>query len=449
MTPSRHPWLRTVALLVTTAVPFFGGRVSAQETPGAVTTAIVGGHLIDGTEAPPLRDAVVLVEGDRIVAVGTEAEIDVPAGARIVDANGYTVMPGLHDAHVHLMIVGHGVYDEFFPRYEDRLDEMMAISARQLLDAGVTSARDLGAPLEESLWIKEQVESGAIDGPRLFVSGPFLQKSTGPIQAIFRWTVEGEDDARAKVRQLAEAGVDVVKVIQADELTPEERRGIREESEAAGLHITAHGYDAEELAAAIETGARTIEHVNGRPLPRYDEASVELMAEAGVFSVFTSLVNRIYDITMEYPERLDDQRLVADLPEDVYMDVRASIDHPSTLGYFTQKREIGRWHDDKLRQLYDGGVRILVGTDSGTPMNFHYESTWQEMALLVEYGMPPMKVISAATSVPPRLYGLEDELGTIEPGKLADIIVVDGNPLSDMRALEHVVHVMKGGVLHR
>lgn len=441
--------LRCIFAACSLTLPALQGGVSAQALDSSGTTAIVGGYLIDGTEAPPVEDAVVLVEGNRIVAVGTEAEVAIPADARVVDANGYTVMPGLHDTHVHLMIVGHGVYDQFFPRYEDRLDEMMAISARQLLYAGVTSARDLGAPLEESIWIKEQVASGAVDGPRLFVSGPFIQKTTGPTQAIFRWTVDGEADARAKVRRLVEAGVDVIKVIQADELTPAERRAIREEAERAGLHIAAHGYDAEELAAAIETGARTIEHVNGRPLPRYDEASVKLMAEEGVFSGFTSLVNRIYDITMAYPERLDDRRLKADLPPDVYADVRASIDHPPNLGYFDQKREIGRWHDDKLRQLYDGGVRILVGTDSGTPMNFHYESTWQEMALLVEYGMPPMKVISAATSVPPRLYGLEDELGTIEVGKLADIIVVDGNPLTDMRSLKHVVHVMKDGVVYR
>jgi imidazolonepropionase-like amidohydrolase len=99
--------------------------------------------------------------------------------------------------------------------------------------------------------------------------------------------------------------------------------------------------------------------------------------------------------------------------------------------------------------LWEGGVRILVGTDSGTPMNFHYESTWQEMDLLVRYGMPPMKVISAATRLPAQLYGLGNELGTIEPGRLADIIVVAGNPLRDMSALSNVIHVIKGGVQYR
>lgn len=411
--------------------------------------AIVGGFLIDGNEGRPIRDAVVLVEGDRISHVGTVADTPIPANARVIDANGYTIMPGLHDVHVHLMIIGHGKYDEYFPRYQDRLREIMPISARQLLEAGVTSARDLGAPLEESLWIKREVESGRLPGPRLFVSGPFLQKTTGPTQAFFRWTVNGVEDARAKVRELAEAGVDLIKVIQADRFTPEERMAIREEAGRAGLHIAAHGYNASELRAAVEMGAATIEHVNARPLPWYEPESVRLMADNRVASGFTSIVSRIYNITQEFPERLDSQRLKADLPPSIYDDVRESIRYPSRLAYFDQKKEINPWHAQKFRQLWEGGVRILVGTDSGTPMNFHYESTWQEMDLLVRYGMPPMKVISAATRLPPQLYGLGNELGTIEPGRLADIIVVAGNPLSDMSALANVVHVIKGGVQYR
>ena len=423
------------------------GALDAQTAES--TLAIVGGFLIDGNEGPPLRDAVILIEGDRITHVGTTEALSVPPNAEVIDANGLTVMPGLHDTHVHLMIIGHGVYGEFFPRYRDRLREIMPISARQLLDAGVTSARDLGGPLEESIWIKREIEEGRLPGPRLFVSGPFLQKTTGPSQAFFRWTIEGADDARAKVRQLVAAGVDVIKVIQADQLSEEERRAVREEADRAGLHIAAHGYNARELRAAVELGARTIEHVNARPLPWYREESVRLMADNGVASGFTSIVSRIYNVTQAYPERLDDHRLKADLPDAIYEDVRSSIEHPERLGYFDQKKAINPWHAQKFRQLYEGGVEILVGTDSGTPMNFHYESTWQEMDLLVRYGMPPMKAISAATRLPARLYGLGDELGTIEPGRLADIILVDGNPLRDMSALRNVVHVIKGGVQYR
>ncbi len=436
------------------AVPGVAGQgrsapTDGASTPGAVTLAIVGGTLIDGNEGPPVQNAVVLVSGNRITHVGTVDDTEIPPGAEVVDANGRTVMPGLHDAHVHTMLVGHGDYDEYFPRYGERLRELMPISARELLMAGVTSARDLGAPLEDILWLKREIAEGRLPGPRMFVSGPFLQKTTGPTQALFRWTIDGEEDARAKTRRLVEAGVDVIKVIQADRLTPEERRAISEEARRAGLHIAAHGYDAEELRAAVEMGAATIEHVNARPLPLYDEESIRLMATHGVASCFTSVVSRIYNITQDYPERLDDPRLKADLPPAIYEDVRASIEHPERLSYFDQKKAINPWHAQKFRQLWEGGVTILVGTDSGTPMNFHYESTWQEMDLLVRYGMPPIKVISAATRLPARLYGLGDELGTVEPGRLADIIVVDGNPLRDMSVLRNVVHVIKDGVRYK
>lgn len=440
-----------IAACVVPEVAGQGLRSSPQgaATPRAATLAIVGGTLIDGNEGPPVQNAVVLVTGDRITHVGTIHDTEIPVDAEVIDADGRTVMPGLHDAHVHVMLVGHGEYDEYFPRYGDRLRELMPIATRELLMAGVTSARDLGAPLDDILWLKNEIEEGRLPGPRMFVSGPFLQKTTGPSQALFRWTVDGEEDARAKTRQLIEAGVDLIKVIQADRLTPAERRAISEEARRAGLHIAAHGYDAEELRAAVEMGAATIEHVNARPLPFYDEESVRLMAANGVASCFTSVVSRIYNITMDYPERLDDPRLREDLPPAVYEDVRGSIEHPERLGYFDQKKAINPWHAQKFRQLWDGGVTILVGTDSGTPMNFHYESTWQEMDLLVRYGMPPLKVISAATRLPARLYGLGDELGTVEPGRLADIIVVDGNPLRDMSALRNVVHVIKGGVRYK
>ena len=163
----------------------------------------------------------------------------------------------------------------------------------------------------------------------------------------------------------------------------------------------------------------------------------------------TSIVNRVYDVSAEFPERLDDQRLKADLPAELYEDVRESLQSPGNLNYFDGAKDHNRHHPGKIQQLYEGGVRILVGTDSGTPMNFHYESTWQEMDLLVQYGMSPMKVISAATRLPAQLYGLGNELGTIEPGRLADIIVVDGNPLTRMSALKNVVHVVKGGDQYR
>jgi imidazolonepropionase-like amidohydrolase len=419
--------------------------------------AIVGGFLIDGNGGIPIENAVVLMEGDRIAHVGTVADTRVPDGFRVINARGYTVMPGLNDAHVHLMIVGHGIYDEYFPRYRNRLREVLPVSARELLLAGVTSARDLGAPLQDILWIKREIEAGRLPGPRLFVAGPFLQKSLpraqgtsydSSVQDFFRWTVNGADDARAKTRRLIEAGVDLIKVIQLDQLTPEERTAIATEARKAGKHIAVHAGTLEELRAAAEMGAGSVEHTGGGSKPLLDEEYVRIVVEKGIYYDPTSVVSKIYNITETFPARLDNQRLKTDLPADIYQDVRNSLNFFSRLNYFAG-RNANRHHAAKIRQLWDQGARILVGTDSGTPMNFHYESTCQEMDLLVQYGLPPMYVIQAATKQPALLYGKGTELGTIEPGRLADIIVVDGNPLTHMSALRNVVHVIKGGVQYK
>jgi imidazolonepropionase-like amidohydrolase len=440
-----RPALFATAILLLFIGATVGAQIPAQPGGDQPDLALVGAFLIDGTQGPPLPNSVVLVQGERIIHVGTTVNTPVPAGVEVVDLRGYTLMPGLNDAHVHLMIVGHGVYGEWFEEYRPRFRELMAISARQLLEAGVTTARDLGAPLDDILWLRNQINAGSIPGPRLFVSGPFLQKTTGPSQAFFRWTVDGPEDAAQKARQLIEAGVDLLKVIQVDQLSPDEREAIAAEARRAGMHIAAHGYTSAELRAAVEMGAHSIEHVNARPLPLYPESDLRLMSQHGVVAVPSSIVSQVYHRTEAFPARLDHPRLRSDFPQDVHAAILASLENPSRLGYFTDKREVSGFHAAKIRQMREAGVRILVGTDSGTPMNFHYESAWQEMELLVEYGLPPMEVIAGATHWPALLYGRGDDLGTIEPGKLADLLVVDGNPLEHMRALRDVVHVFKGG----
>jgi imidazolonepropionase-like amidohydrolase len=441
----------TVASALTWAL---GGSESLHGQARDASLAIVGGYLIDGTEGVPIQNSVVLVDGDRVVHVGTVEDTRIPDGARVIDADGHTVMPGLHEAHAHLFIVGHGIYSDYFTRYhyeQDRMRELMTISARQLLMAGVTSARDVGAQLDDALWIKEEIEEGRMVGPRLFVSGPFLQKTSGPTQEFFRVLVDGPDDARRKARELIDAGVDLLKIIQLGALSREERMAMAEVARAAGVHIAVHANTVEEIRAAAEMGVRTIEHVGAGASPLYPEESIRLMRDNGIFWVPTAMVSRVYNVTDDFPERLDAPQLQEDLAPDVYEDVRESLTFRSRLGYFTGKREVSPHYGDKIRQAHKAGVRLLVGTDSGTPMNFHYESTWKEMDLFVRYGLPPMRVISMATRYPALAYGKLGEMGTIEPGKLADIIVVDGNPLRRMSVLQqdNVIYVIKGGVQYK
>ena len=431
-----------------------GGLAAAYQGGASQRLAIVGGYLIDGTEADPIQNSVVLVEGERIVHVGTVADTQIPAGTRMIDANGYSVMPGLSDSHVHLLLIGHGIYDEYFPEYhyeQDRMREFMEISARQLLMAGVTSARDLAAETSEALWIRDQINAGRIEGPRLFVSGNFLQKTTPPSQAFVRTLIDGPETASAKTLELVNAGVDLIKVIQLDLLSREERLAIAAEARRAGLHIAVHASTVEEVRAAAEMGARSIEHVGGGSRPLRDPESIGLMSKNGIYYSPTSVVSRIYDITRASPERLDNQQVRRDLPPDVYEGVRKSLEFPGRLLYFSGAKDANRTHRAKIMQAYEGGVRLVIGTDSGTPMNWHFESTWQEMNLFTEYGIPNDKVISMATRHFATMIGQGADLGTIEPGKLADIIVVDGNPLVDMRALQqnNVLYVIKGGVQYK
>ena len=157
------------------------------------TLALVGGQVIDGYEGPPIHDGVVLIAGDRIVAVGPRAEVTVPAGTTVVDTEGMSVLPGLMDMHVHLMILGHSDYEHWDKTYMARFrDEIMPIAAKQLLMSGVTTVRDLGAPLDEILHVKRRIEKGEIPGPRLFVSGPFIQKRPYfEYEKFVRWGVDG------------------------------------------------------------------------------------------------------------------------------------------------------------------------------------------------------------------------------------------------------------------
>ena len=418
--------------------------------------AIIGGMLIDGNEGPPIHDSVVIIEGDRIIDAGRRVDVKIPPNANIIDAHGYTVMPGLVEMHAHLMLLGHGVYTEWFPRYEKRMSEIMEISAKVLLKHGVTTARDLGGPLKESIELRDAIKKGQKAGPSLFVSGPFISANDIGMPHYFQLIAKDADEARTHARTLIAAGVDVLKPWAGP--TPEMLKAVVEEAHQAGIHVAAHGGDYRDIKADIDAGVDSIEHIGADGDEEFPSDSIRLMAESRVYYTPTLMVYNVYDITTDFPARLDTPLLKSYLPEDIYRDVRGSLDYFSRLTYFSgAKREVYTY-PKKLIQLYRAGIPILVGTDSGTPMNFHHESTWREMDLMVRYGMNPMHVISSATSLPGRLLSRQrrgdggaatHQFGTIEPGKLADIIVVDGNPLEHMSALKNLVYVIKNGIEYR
>jgi imidazolonepropionase-like amidohydrolase len=427
------------------AVLLFATSLSAE------TLVLAGGRLIDGYGGKPLENAVVVIEGNTIKEVGLESGVTIPKGARVIDTNGYTVMPGLMDMHVHLMILGHGDYDHWDRTYPSQFrDVIMPISAKQLLMAGVTTARDLGAPLEDIVAVKRRIERGEIPGPRMFVSGPFLQKSNSPLDANFRWIVTGPEDARKKVRTIVEGGADVIKLIDQDQMTLDEVKAIVDEAHKNGKHVAAHAHRSEEIRQGLRAGVDCFEHTGLATKPGYEEDIMQMIRERNATLYWCPTIEGLFlsAETLLNPERIDDQRLKRDLPAELYADVHRSIADPQRLDYFRLVSRRIPTLPSKFKQLRESGVTIIVGTDSGIPLNFHFDSTWRELKTMVDLGMPPMEAIRAATFWPAQLLR-QPNLGTIAPGKLADVIVVDGDPLTDMSSLRHVMHVVKDGKVYK
>ena len=420
----------------------------------ARTLALVGGTLIDGYGGPPLRNSVVLVEGERVAAVGQVGTLAVPAGAEVVSTEGMSVMPGLWDMHVHLMINGHSDYAHWDKAYIGRLrDEIMPASAKQLLHAGVTGARDLGAPLEDSIAVREAIRRGEIEGPTLFVSGPFMQKAPYPGTEAFRWGVDGVADARAKVRKLCDAGVDVVKLIDQDLMTFEEAKAIVDAAHACGKPVVAHSHRPEEIRLGLKLGVDCFEHTGLAAAPEYPEDILAALRERTAKMAlgpmwWTPTIEGLwnYEALRDNPEKLDDDSWHEGLKPDTIADIRRSIAHPDQLSYFQlnplRKPTLAR----KFEQLRNAGVVLLVGTDSGIPMKFHSMSTWNELDVWTrELGVPAMHSIRAATYWPAVAMKADKDYGTVSVGKYADIIAVRGDVLRYMSLLQDVDLVVKHG----
>ncbi|MGH7456912.1 MAG: amidohydrolase family protein, partial [bacterium] len=232
--------------------------------------ALVGGMLIDGFGSKPVRNSVILIDGERIKAVGQIGTVQIPAGAEIISTEGMSVLPGLWDMHVHLMINGHSDYAYWDKKYPPLFESViMPASAQQLLLAGVTSARDLGGPLKASLAVRDAVNAGKIPGPTLYVSGPFIQHEPYPGTELFRWGVNGVADARAKVRQLAEAGVNCIKLIDQDQMTMEEVNAVVDEAHKHKLTVVAHAHRPEEVRRGLLAGVDCFEHTGLATAPEY------------------------------------------------------------------------------------------------------------------------------------------------------------------------------------
>ncbi len=453
-----------VLWVVFVSVLFFAPALLMGQSAGPV--ALVGGTLIDGTGAPPVKDAVVLMQGGKIVGV-VRGRAAIPAGAKVIDVGGKYVLPGLIDAHVHLASLSmRGKYNE---AYGKDLLEAIAKNARAHLLSGVTTVFDVGGAYHELKQIRDEINAGKRVGARIFMAGPIIWNDRGqPIpaprspaealhqQRLLRGEFVGVEGAREKVRELVRLGVDHIKVYQtggtdqgyagyATRVSPQELVAIVEEATKAGLSVTAHTRGVEGCVNGVKVGLKALHHVVYMGIPVPDE-TVRLLAESPVYIVPTLVAFTAVANTVAHPEVLEEARQALELPKEAVEDLFKYAIDPAEYTREPHYREgyaeieLGM---DGLKRLIAAKARIAMGTDAGTLANFHGTS-YREVEAMVEVGMTPTDAIVASTRNPALAYG-RSELGTVEVGKLADVIVVEGDPLADIRNLRNVVKVFKGG----
>ena len=451
---------KLVAGALSAAILIAGSAAPVGQTPPvqARLKALVGGTLIDGFGGRPVRNSVVVIDGERISAVGVQGSLAIPQGAEVISTEGMSVLPGLWDMHVHLMLNGHSDYAHWDRTYPAQFGSViMPAGAKQLLLAGVTSARDLGAPLEASIDVRNKINNGQLAGATMYMSGPFIQHEPYPGTELFRWGVSGPDDGRAKVRKLADGSVDVIKLIDQDQMTLDEVKAVVDEAHRRNLPVVAHSHRPEEIRRGIVAGVDNFEHTGLAAAPEYPDDIIKAIRERAANMAagplfWTPTIEGLfnYEYIRDNPEHIDDTAWHEGLPKHIVDDIKKSLTHPERLDYFRATPSRRPTLARKFNQLREAGVTLLIGTDSGIPMKFHSGSTWRELDAWVNLlGVDAMTTIRAATYWPAVAMRKERDVGTISPGKYADIIAVRGDVLRYINLLQRVDIVVKRGARYK
>ena len=430
--------------------------VTASAVRAAELRALVGGTLVDGYGGAPIPDSVILIDGERISAIGRVGELAVPEGAEVVSTAGLTVLPGLIDLQVRLAQLGHGdparrngVYLPLAERV------VMPATARQLLYAGVTSARDVGSPLEAALSVRSRIREGRIPGPTLWVSGPALEPMPLPGAALPRWAVKGAADARAKAERLVHAGVDFLLVAGAADLAADELAAIGVVAATTGTPWYGEVRRDADVAAALAAGAHGLVGFGAGATATFpDEAlsALGLRAARNARVPWTAAVSPLvnYEWLRANPAPLDDAGWREHLPPIIADDVRASLrDLEGVTGLdmpALRRPLVG----PRLKAARAAGAQLLVGSDAGAPAQLTSRATWQEVeALVLDGGLTPLEAIGAATIEAAAAMGAQLETGSISVGKYADIIAVRGDPLRHVERLQDIAIVFRHGRRYR
>ena len=415
---------------------------SAQQTPPPeVVTAIKAGRLIDVENGRVLAKQIILLRGKKIVAVG--ADLLIPAGARVLDLSTKTVLPGLIDCHTHLADGAHDGNGDPVSQLKRTASEVVLESvpnARMTLESGFTTVRDVGVYRAlNDVALRDAINNGYIVGPRMFVAGAYIT-ITGGAGAMTGFAADiklpwdfnyGEANSpwevRQKVRLLAHGGVDHIKVLStgavlthgsnpnAQEFTLEELQAAVSEASNFGLRVAAHAHASQGIKNAIRAGVASVEHAT-----LIDDEGIALAKEHGTY-----LDMDIYD-----DECIQAAGKTGNIPTDFLL-------HDHDLGEIQRRN---------FTKAVKAGVKMAFGTDAGV---CPYDVAARQFAFMVKYGMTPMQAIQSATISAATLIGKPEEFGSIRAGQFADLIAVDGDPIADIRQLEHVTFVMKEGVIYK
>ena len=433
----------------------------------ADSLALVGGRLIDGFGGPPLENSIILISGDRISAVGRQGALAVPPAARVIDARGMSVLPGLWEAHGHLFHVGEADPGAFQVKFAAQIVPIMEAVARVTVQSGVTAMRDFctscagqavgwdSALLEDQKQLRQRILAGEIPGPRLYFSGPALAPRTGT--AGSRFDVATVQEARAATRKLVDAGVDNI-FIGAHVWPVPLLDAIVEVARESKLGVDAEARHIAALRAVLETGVDRV-HVffTADALAGYDDDELRQLVRGiepsssgpsanilrGPWILCTLPMRQAYVAAKHFPGLLDHSRFRTMFSPEVYRHLQEGWRQPQAIPWGVGAEERVAVVKRKLQEFIQAGGReqLIAATDAGAPLNFH-SPVPQQLRNLVEAGLTPMEAIQSATLRAAQMQGVADQVGTVSAGKLADLIVVDGDPLQQIEVLQYRVETV-------